>query len=438
VKARRILSALLTIGVVATGCGSSKAQPVVTTAAPVDTTAAKPATTVAAAVTTPTVVDPSLPPLKIGFLEILSGAQAQSNIKNAIELAIAEVNAKGGAFGHKIEYTGYDTGDTTAPGAVTAVKKAISDKVNIMMGIGYSGQMAAIAGDVDTSGIPLLFQAQSSTLNKSILKKDIGARTGPTADVFAEAYVKSALDAVPLPTHIGIEHTSDPNSALVGKVVQQLLKDAKFAGKVTERSIPFDAKDTTEAVLAFKDVDYSIMNNVPSVGQIFMKQKAQNGLKFPGVMDTAGPQYVGANKNTIDEMAGMAYVSGCSTDYLGTKESDAFKAAYKAKFPSEINSDGAAPYYYADIYYIVALANAAKSIEAKDLKAAIQKVDFAGPCGQWKVDVDNNLSHDVAVVDLVGGKLKKVYTKLSGSPGIVASEAAAAAAAAATTTTAKP
>lgn len=218
-------------------------------------------------------------------------------------------------------------------------------------------------------------------------------------------------------------HTTDQNSALVGKAVVTLLKKNGYAdADIVERAVSATATDVTEAVLAMKAVDYIIMNDNPTQGQLFLKQKAQNGLTTPGVIDTGAATYVASGANTLDQMKNQTYVAGCSTDTLGTPEAEAYKAAYKAKYPSEPNTDGSAPGNYQAINFIAKAANLAKSIEPKDLKAAIKTVDYTGPCGQWKADAENNLQHDVAVVDITTNKLVKLYKQLQGVPGLAAQE----------------
>ncbi|MGD9794314.1 MAG: ABC transporter substrate-binding protein [Acidimicrobiia bacterium] len=440
---RRVFVVAAAAGMLAAACGddggesASTTAAAATTAAPATTAASGAATTAAPATTAaagPTKVDPALPPLKIGFMIQASGANALSFRAHALELAIEELNAKGGAYGHKIEFTEYDIG-TTADISTVAVKKAISDKVNVILGLNFSAMVPAAAPDIEASGIPLLHVAQSGSLNKSILKKDIGYRMGPTTDMYAEAFARYALDQNPKPAKIGIEHTTDPNGLLAQKVIVQYLKDNGFTGEVVERSLAPNATDATEAVLGLKDVDFTIHNNVPAVGQVYMKQKAQNGITTPGVMDTGSAQYVSSGANTAAEMKNMSYVSGCTTDAGTSPEAKAFKAAYLAKYPSEKSTDGVAPYYYQAAYFIAAAANAAKSIEPAALKKAMLTLDLPGPCGQWKIDAENNLQHDIAVVSHDTGQLIKAYAQVAGNPTLVASEAAAAAAAAAAATT---
>lgn len=236
-KARRIFPAVVAAGVLIAACGDDSDAADTTKAASAATTVGGAAATTAAA---PTAVDPSLPPLKIGLLGIESGALVTQNRHNSIEMAIAELNAKGGAYGHKIEYTAYDAG-AAADTASTAVKKAISDKVNVMFGLGFTATVAAVAPDVANSGIPLLFTAQNPILNKSQLKLDMGYRVGPSADIYAEAFVKFALDQTPQPKTIGSFHTTEQNGAYVAKAINQLLKDKGFTGQVVERAVAVTA-----------------------------------------------------------------------------------------------------------------------------------------------------------------------------------------------------
>lgn len=438
---RRVFVVATAAGLLAAACGDDGGDDAASTTAAAATTAASTATTAGGAATTagsattaaagPTKVDPALPPLKIGFMIQGSGANAVANRAHALELAVAELNAAGGAYGHKIEFTEYDIGTTPDISSV-AVKKAISDKVNVILGLNYSAMVPASAADIEASGIPLMHVAQLGSINKSILKKDIGFRMGPTSDIYAEGFVKYALENAPKDGKIGIQHTTDPSGQLMAKIIAELLKRGGFTGQIVDRSLAPNATDATEAVLALKDVDFVIHNNVPAVGQVYMKQKAQNGLTTPGVMDTGSAQYVPSGANTLDELKNMVYASGCSTDALQTPEAIAFKTKYLAKYTDEKSTDGASAYYYQAAYFIAAAANAAKSIDPAALKTAMKTLDLPGPCGQWKNDAENNLHHDIAIVDHATKALKGNYTKLLGAPEIIASEAAAAAAAATT------
>ena len=79
-------------------------------------------------------------PVKIADVVEISGGGAVvgSNWKNAIDLAVSEINAKGGLLGRKIEVTHYDT--QTNPGIARAqVQKALDGDPYVLFGPVYSG-----------------------------------------------------------------------------------------------------------------------------------------------------------------------------------------------------------------------------------------------------------------------------------------------------------
>jgi branched-chain amino acid transport system substrate-binding protein len=79
------------------------------------------------------------------------GATVGTNFKNGADLAVDEVNAKGGILGRKIEITHYDT-QSNAGVARSLVQKAIDSEPYVILGPGYSGSVKAVA--------PLFQQAQ--------------------------------------------------------------------------------------------------------------------------------------------------------------------------------------------------------------------------------------------------------------------------------------
>ena len=97
------------------------------------------------------------PPIKIANVGELSGpgATVGTNFKNGADLAVAEINAKGGILGRKIEITHADT--QSNPGAARAqVQKALDDNPYVLLGPGYSGSVKVTA--------PLVIQAEIANI----------------------------------------------------------------------------------------------------------------------------------------------------------------------------------------------------------------------------------------------------------------------------------
>ena len=79
-------------------------------------------------------------PIKIADIVELSGdgATVGTNWKNAVDMAVGEINSKGGILGRKIELKTYDT--QTNPGVSRAqMQKALDDEPYVVMGPIYSG-----------------------------------------------------------------------------------------------------------------------------------------------------------------------------------------------------------------------------------------------------------------------------------------------------------
>ncbi len=81
-------------------------------------------------------------PIKLADVAELSGGGATvgTNWKNGIDLAIEEINAKGGVLGHKLEVTHADS--QSNPGVARAqVQKALDGEPYVLLGPGYSGSV---------------------------------------------------------------------------------------------------------------------------------------------------------------------------------------------------------------------------------------------------------------------------------------------------------
>mgnify|MGYP002776839981 CR=1 FL=1 len=85
-------------------------------------------------------------PIKVANVAELSGGGATvgNNWKNGIDLAVEEINAKGGILGRKIEVSHADS--QSNPGVARAqVQKALDAEPYVLLGPGYSGSVKVTA-----------------------------------------------------------------------------------------------------------------------------------------------------------------------------------------------------------------------------------------------------------------------------------------------------
>lgn len=213
---------------------------------------------------------------KLGaFLQLTGGNSAYGNeAKNAIELAIDEINKQGGFNGQQIEFVLYDT-QGSAEEAVKIVTKLIeTDKVNAAIGSVNSAEVLAAAGYLNEAGIITFGLGTSPTWMEKdwpfVFRAAMNNKTA--APLTADMLVKLGLKSV------GIFKGQDDASLSTAKA---------FSDACTERGIKVVAEESYDA----GDTDFSaqvanILNADPQTvyisvigetGPLIVKQLRQYG-----------------------------------------------------------------------------------------------------------------------------------------------------------------
>ena len=108
------------------------------------------------------------------------GATVGTNWKNGIDLAVEEINAKGGILGHKIEVSHADS--QSNPGIARAqVQKALDGEPYVLLGPGYSGSVKVTAPLAAEAGITEIMGGEAAELtqagNKFIFRTSFGQQS---------------------------------------------------------------------------------------------------------------------------------------------------------------------------------------------------------------------------------------------------------------------
>ncbi|WP_316161453.1 MULTISPECIES: ABC transporter substrate-binding protein [unclassified Bradyrhizobium] len=121
-------------------------------------------------------------PIKIANVAELSGGGATvgNNWKNGIDLAVEEVNAKGGILGRKIEVSHADS--QSNPGVARAqVQKALDGEPYVLLGPGYSGSVKVTAPLAAEAGITQIMGGEAAELtqagNKFLFRTSFGQQS---------------------------------------------------------------------------------------------------------------------------------------------------------------------------------------------------------------------------------------------------------------------
>ncbi|HEY7842320.1 MAG TPA: ABC transporter substrate-binding protein [Bradyrhizobium sp.] len=108
------------------------------------------------------------------------GATVGTNWKNGIDLAVEEINAKGGILGHKIEVTHADS--QSNPGVARAqVQRALDGEPYVLLGPGYSGSVKVTAPLAAEAGITEIMGGEAAELtqagNKFVFRTSFGQQS---------------------------------------------------------------------------------------------------------------------------------------------------------------------------------------------------------------------------------------------------------------------
>ena len=108
------------------------------------------------------------------------GATVGTNWKNGIDLAVEEINAKGGVLGRKLEVTHADS--QSNPGVARAqVQKALDAEPYVLLGPGYSGSVKVTAPLAAEAGIAQIMGGEAAELtqagNKFLFRTSFGQQS---------------------------------------------------------------------------------------------------------------------------------------------------------------------------------------------------------------------------------------------------------------------
>ena len=120
--------------------------------------------------------------LKLADVAELSGGGATvgTNWKNGIDLAVAEINAKGGVLGYTLEVSHADS--QSVPGTARAqVQKALDGNPYVLLGPGYSGSVKVTASLARDAGIAEIMGGEAAELtttgNKFLFRTSFGQQS---------------------------------------------------------------------------------------------------------------------------------------------------------------------------------------------------------------------------------------------------------------------
>lgn len=350
---------------------------------------------------------PAGPPISIGVVAPTSGDYAGlgSEAVNAINLAIEQINQKGGVLGRPLRVIVADgaTDPTVSLNAVTRL--ATQDKVAAIFGTLCTGCTLAAIPAIKNANIPHFtigdggLRIAKAGYDKTFLITD-------TDEARGLAFVDAVHNHFKV-KNVGIlvSEKSEP-----GKTAQRVIEKA-LAGsdvKVTTVIAPTNAPDYKPYLTTLRDAGAQVIFDGGSTGEemaFILRQMQDLRMRMP----TVGMLWVDAMvQKSSPEAASIYYFA---TPYLPTFDTPAVKSftdAYKAKFQRDPSKYSAIA--YSSTMILAAAMEQAKSTDSDVVTAQVRKVAWTGPLGKPNFDSEGLWNVTTSIARYLNGGLVLAYT----------------------------
>ncbi len=332
-------------------------------------------------------VDTSGDTIKVGALNSLSGTMAISEVtvRNAVDLAVEQINADGGVMGKKIDLIGEDGASEPTVFAEKAEKLISSDCVAAVFGGWTSSSRKAMLPVFEGNNSLLYYPVQYEGLESSPNIFYTGATTNqqivPALDYLKDQGVKSLY-------LVGSDYVF-PQTA--NRIIRAYAEANGIEIK-GEDYTPLGSTDFSTIVNKVRSADadavFNTLNGDSNVA--FFREYKNVGLtpeEMPVVSVSIAEEEVGG--------IGVQNIEGQLTawDYYQTidsPENNEFVKAYKDKFGADKPTSDPMEAAYLSVYLWKNTVEKAQSFDVKAIQDNAGGVSFNAPEGLVTIDGDNN------------------------------------------------
>ncbi|MDR7289737.1 urea transport system substrate-binding protein [Mycolicibacterium senegalense] len=333
-------------------------------------------------------MDTSGPKIKVGSLNSLSGTMAISEVtvRDAIKLAVEEINSKGGVLGKQIELIGEDGASEPTVFAEKAEKLISSDCVAAVFGGWTSSSRKAMLPVFESANALLYYPVQYEGLESSKNIFYTGATTNqqivPALDYLKEKGVKSLY-------LVGSDYVF-PQTA--NRIIKAYAKENGIEIK-GEDYTPLGSTDFSTIVNKVRSADadavFNTLNGDSNVA--FFREYRNVGLTpqdMPVVSVSIAEEEVGGIgvQNVAGQLTAWNYY-----ETIDTPVNKAFVKAYKdfvkdSKKPTSDPMEAA----YVSVYLWKNTVEKAKSFDVAAIQDNADGVSFDAPEGKVTIDGENH------------------------------------------------
>ena len=354
-------------------------------------------------------------PIKLADVAELSGGGATvgNNWKNGIDLAIEEINAKGGILGRKLEVTHADS--QSNPGVARAqVQKALDNEPYVLLGPGYSGSVKVTSPLAAEAGITQIMGGEAAELtqggNKFLFRTSFGQQSSmPKVAKYINDELKAKSVAI-------VWVNNDFGKGGRDVITKEFAKyNIKVAADISTEAGQADfAADVSKIKAAAPDVVFVYVNEEESARML--KELKRQAISVPLMGETT---LVGQK---VVELAGEAANGARGHVGLTTDAPIDLVKAFREKFAKKYNyvPDHNGLKGYLAIYMIKATTEKMGKVDAKAFAdnlhgLTIKAASEPGILMDVTFDEKGDIDRQGFLVEIVDGKqvVKQVLPKLN-------------------------
>ena len=332
-------------------------------------------------------VDTSGDTVKVGALNSLSGTMAISEVtvRNAIDLAVEQINADGGVLGKQIQLVAEDGASEPTVFAEKAEKLISSDCVAAVFGGWTSSSRKAMLPVFESANSLLYYPVQYEGLESSPNIFYTGATTNqqivPALDYLKEQGVTSLY-------LVGSDYVFPQTANRIIKAYAAA-HDIEILG---EDYTPLGSTDFSTIInkvrTAGADAVFNTLNGDSNVA--FFREYRNVGLtpeQMPVVSVSIAEEEIGGIgvQNVIGQLTAWDYYQT-----IDTPENNEFVAAYKAKFGADKPTSDPMEAAYVSVYLWKNTVEKAQSFDVKDIQDNAGGVTFDAPEGLVTINGENH------------------------------------------------
>ena len=327
--------------------------------------------------------------IKVGATFPLTGEVASygQKAKRGIEMAVEDINAKGGVLGRKVIIDFQDDRNDKKEAVTIVTKFATIDKVSVIFGSAGSSATLAVAPIANQNKVVLISPISSSEK----LSTEGGAyffRTCPSDDLQAKILSDWVYESGA--RNVAVVYTNNSWGKPLSEGFEKNFVDK--GGKVLlSEGIAENTGDLRTVITKIKklqNIDAIVSPTYPKEGGTFVKQIRELGLKAPlfGGDNWGSPEFLNIAGKSAE---GVYYTAPAENKSQAFNE---FAQRYKTKYGEEPDVFGA--YSYDAANAIFKAIETAKSSESDKIREALLKVSFPAVSGQIAFRPNGDLSSE--------------------------------------------